>query len=129
MTQEKILQPNQTEAIAALLENASVLQVSELVSVSRSTVYRWLRDPDFQAELRAAEGVILDKASRRLILLADKAISALVSIMDDPTQDGATQKRYAAQTILDNVLKLWELRNVESRLSELEKRVENEQQK
>lgn len=127
MEHKKSLKPNQIEAITALLENETVKEAAALAGVCRTTVYRWLRDPDFQQALRAGEGAILDKVSRRLILLADKAVTALESVIDEPMQEGASQKRFASQAILDNVLKLWELRNVESRLSELEKRVNDEQ--
>ena len=123
MTQNKNLQPDQNEAVTCLLEQGTVTQAATEAIVSRSTIYRWLRQSDFQAALRAGEGIILDKAARRLIGLAGKAIEALASVIDEPTQEGATQKRYAAQAILDNVLKLWELRNIEARVALLERDV------
>jgi len=126
MEHKKNLQPNQIEAVTALLENSTVKEVAALAGVGRTTVYRWLRNSNFQEALRAGEGAILDKVSRRLILLADKAVTALESVMDDPTQEGASQKRFASQSILDNVLKLWELRNLESRLAQIEKAVFND---
>lgn len=117
---QKKFSPAQFEAISALLERASVKEAAEQAGVAKSTVYRWLKDPDFLEALQAHEGVILDKVARNLILLAEQAVEALADVLADPTQDGAGQRRYAAQAILDNVLKLWELRNIEGRLQRLE---------
>ena len=68
----------------------------------------------------------MDKAARRLILLADKAITALESVLTDPTQKGASQKRYAAQAILSNVIDIWSLRNIEARIAILESNIYGE---
>lgn len=80
--------------------------------------------PHFQEVLKLGEGVILDKVARRLIQLSTKAVDALANVMERPNQKGATQKRYAAQAILENVLKIWELRNIEQRIAELEARID-----
>ena len=54
-------------------------------------------------------------------MLGDKAINAIESVIDHPDQEGASNKRLAAQAILDQLLKLRELRNIETRISDLEK--------
>ena len=119
----KKLASKQNKAIDSLLQSKTVGAAAESVGVSRGTLYRWLRRPDFQEVLRQKEGQVLDRAARRLILLANKAIDALESVMDDPVQKGSSQRRYAATAILDNVLKIWELRNVEQRITDLEARI------
>ena len=110
----------QTRAIKALLKYPTIDQAAAEVGVNPRTVYRWLGDPGFRSGLSQAEGAALDLATRRLLLLADKAINALESVLDDPSQEGAGNKRLAAQAVLDHLLKLRELRSIEERLVNLE---------
>ena len=58
-------------------------------------------------------------------MLGDKAIAGLESVLNDPTQGGAGNKRLAATAILDQLIRLRELRNIEARLTDLEKAVLN----
>jgi hypothetical protein len=118
MTQ--ILKPKQRKAISALLELPTVDQAADRAGVKRRTVYRWLDMPHFRAALAVAEGDMIDIAGRRLINMASDALDALQSVLERPSQPGATNKRLAAATILDNLMKLRELRTVESRLAALE---------
>jgi len=119
---EKITR-NQRKAIAALLEYPTIEQVAEAIGVNPRTVYRWLDDADFRLALSQAEGEALDRVTRRLLILADKAIDAIEHVIDNPQYEGASNKRLAAQAILDQVVKLRELRNIEARLADLEKAV------
>ena len=114
---------NQRRAIKALLKYPTIEQVAEVIGVSSRTIFRWLDDPGFRLELGQAEGEAIDRITRRLLVLADKALLAIEDILDNPDQDGASNKRLAAQAILDQLLKLRELRNIENRLSDLEKAV------
>jgi len=123
MAQNKNLSIEQNEVITELLEGSSVREIAKNCKVSASTIYRWLRLLAFQSELRKAEGIILDKVARKLILLSGQAVDKLADIMRNPTQEGASQARYSAQAILENTLKIWELRNIESRLAEVENKL------
>jgi len=114
---------NQKRAIAALLKYPTIEQVAEAIGVNPRTVFRWLNDADFRLELSQAEGEALDRISRRLLVLGDKAINAIESVIDNPQYEGAANKRLAAALILDQLLKLRELRNIETRLSDLERAV------
>ena len=114
---------NQKRAIKALLEYRTIDQAAEAIGVNERTIYRWLDDATFRLELSRVEGRSLDRLSRRLLILGDRAIDAIEDIIDDPDQPGNTNKRLAAALILDQTMKLRELRNIESRLSDLEKAV------
>ena len=111
---------NQAKAIKALLEYPTIEKAAAAIGVNPRTIGRWLDDRSFRAELARAEGDALDKTTRRLLFLGDHAVNALASVLQEPTQRGATNKRLAAQTILTQLLKLREMRNVEERLSALE---------
>ena len=116
---------NQRKAVAALLKYKTVGEAAEAISVNPRTVHRWLDDPGFRLALSQAEGEALDRITQRLLALADKALLAIEDVLDCPDQPGASNKRLAALAILDQYLKLRELRNVENRLSNLEKAVLN----
>ena len=116
------LNTNQRRAIAALLTSKSVKAAAELADVGERTLYRWLSLPEFRAELSQHEGATIDQAARRLVELGEKAIDELESILDN-TQATDGLKLRAAQTVLDYLLKLRELRNIEQRLTDLEKAV------
>lgn len=117
------LNRNQSKAITALLVHSTIEQAAEAANLTPRTIHRYLDDAEFRAALSQAEGAAIDLATRRLLRLGDKAIDALESVLDNPAQKGAGNKRLAAQAILDHLLKLRELRSVEQRISELERAV------
>lgn len=119
MSQGKVTR-NQRKAIAALLRYKTIEEAAEAISVNPKTLHRWLDRADFRLALGQAEGASLDRITRRLLVLGDKAINAIEDIIDNPDQPGASNKRLAAQAILDQLLKLRELRNIEGRLADLE---------
>ena len=119
---EKITR-NQVRAIKALLQYPTVDQVAGAIGVNPRTVFRWLHNPDFRLALSQAEGEALDRIGRRLLVMSEQALSAIQDILDDPDKPGNTNKRLAAALILDQTMKLRELRNIESRLLDLEKAV------
>lgn len=118
------LSSRQRKAIAALLSTRNVSEAAQASHVGERTLYRWLTLPDFRAAVTEAEGEAIDAAARRLIGLQDDAITTLQAVLDD-SQAGAAVKLRAAQAVLDYLLKLREVRSIEQRLTELEKRMTN----
>lgn len=113
------LRPGQVRAIEALLVSESVPEAARLAGVPQRTLYRWLDEPAFAAALRRAEGRIIDEAARRLTRVAGKAIATLEAILDDPSVPVATRVR-AALGVLDQAIRLRELRDVAKRIEQLE---------
>lgn len=112
--------PKQTQAIKALLECPTIELAAEVAGVNPRTLYRWLDLPHFRAELTQAESTALDLAGRGLVRLVEGAVNALDDLLTKPDQDGASVKRLTANTILEQAIKLRELRSVEQRLADLE---------
>lgn len=178
----KTITPRQALAITALLTERDVKAAAAAAKVAERTIYRWLADPIFRAQLQAAEGVMIDTATRRLIAMQDEAINAFseafirsseqvalnvaefftkkqvidkvtgqpmdklvldiekvtalghlvkklklkgddIEIESYDAQAAIGLKLRAAQNVLDYLLKIRDLRNVEHRLADLEKRV------
>ena len=113
------LTPKQARAVQALITAKSIGDAAQAASVGERTLFRWLAEPAFRAALSQAEGDLLDAATRRLLGLQGQAIETFESVLADAAASQAVRLR-AAQAVLDYLLKLRELRNVESRLVALE---------
>jgi hypothetical protein len=113
------IKPQQGKAIVALLSCKSVTEAARAAKVPERTLWRWLGDPAFRLNLVAAEADAIDQATRRLIALQEDAIGTVEAVMRDTEQPASVRLR-AAQSVLDYLLRLRELRNVEARLQALE---------
>ena len=113
------LTPTQQRAVRALLTSKGVSEAAKLAKVGERTLWRWLLDPGFKVALSAAEGELLDAATRRLLGLQESAIETFEQVLGDASASQAVRLR-AAQLVLDYRLKLRELRDVEQRLTALE---------
>ena len=111
------LTPQQRRAVRALLTCKTIQEAATTAQIAERTLYRWMQDAGFQAAVFAAEGELIDGATRRLLRLQDSAIDVLDDLL---TATGDGVKLRAAQTVLDHLLRLRELRDIESRLAALE---------
>jgi len=68
---------NRATAIEYLLRSSSVSEAAETIGVNRATIYRWLKDADFQRDLRETRQVAYGHAVTRLCGLASEAVSVL----------------------------------------------------
>lgn len=113
------LTPSQRRAIEALLAERNVREAAAAAGIGERTLHRYLTEPQFRQALTSAEGDLIDSATRRLLSLHESAIDTFSDLLEaEGTSD--TIKLRAAQAVLDNILKLRELRNVEARLEALE---------
>lgn len=119
MTGNGTLSTKKAKAIAALLSSKNVTEAAELAGVGTRTLFRWMQEIDFQEALTQAESEAIDAATRRLIGLQGAAIDTLHDTLSDRKALPGIRMR-AAQSILDFLMRLRELRNVESRLAKLE---------
>jgi transposase-like protein len=60
------LQPKQEEAILALLSNRTVEDAARAVTITPRTLYRWLREPGFDAAYRQARRAAFEQCAARL---------------------------------------------------------------
>ncbi|MGH9593286.1 MAG: helix-turn-helix domain-containing protein [Bryobacteraceae bacterium] len=107
-------------AILALLSSRNVEEAARAVDVDPRTVYRWLKEPEFQAAFRAAKWAAFSQSIGRLHQMSSTAVSILGKVMVDPATPPATKVR-AADSILNHTIKAIETENFEVRLSELER--------
>lgn len=111
--------------IAALLDPQNRTQdaACRVARVPRRTLANWLRDdPEFVADLRAAESELLGETLRRLLTVGPAAVGVIVGIMADRDAP-ATVRLRAAQQVIDNTARLRELHITDARLTELERQI------
>lgn len=113
------LSPRKQRAVLALVESSSVAAAAVASGVSRQTLYRWMREPEFATMLRQASGERVEQASRELTAMMSKAVEVLHALLESGSEH---QRRLAADSIITNAIRLRELVELESRIVELEKR-------
>jgi hypothetical protein len=107
--------------VLALLEQPTVAAAAHSAGVHRATLYRWLKEPRFQAAYREARREALRLATARLQQISGEAVEALREIVGDRSQQGASRVG-AARCILDYAAKMTELEDFGERLARLEER-------
>ena len=113
------LAPKKAQAIAALLSAPSVDKAAEVAGVSKRTLWRWLREDAFKAELIRAEGEAIADATRRLVGLQGAALAVVEETLADRFQPSAVRLQ-AAKLVFDVLMKLRSLNALEERLARLE---------
>ena len=108
------------EAIVALLSQRSVEESARATGVTPRTLYRWMKEPEFDSAYRAAKRAAFGQAIARLHHLTSAAVSTLGKVMLDPATPPATRVR-AADSILDHTTKAIEIEDIEARVTELER--------
>jgi len=111
----------QLQAIAAILDTESMEAAARLAHVGRTTLYAWLREPAFRAELKRRQNEIFDAALARLKSLVGNAVNGLGELVKAESE---SVKRAACRDILDAALKVKELHEIDERLTEIEKHLE-----
>lgn len=117
------LSPQQHKAIQVLVETGSITDAAEAANRERRTVYLWLKQPEFQHALQAAEAQALTLLATRMANDGNKAAAALVDVLDD-SESTNSEKIAAARVILGNLPPLRLLGSIESQIAKL---MENEQ--
>ncbi len=110
-------------AILALLSQRSVEEAARVAGVGARTLYRWMKEPEFDAAYRDAKRAVFSQSIARLHQLTSAAVTTLGKAMLDPNSPPATKVR-AADSILDHTAKAIELEDFEARLAELERSAE-----
>jgi len=110
----------QEQAILALLSNRSVEDAAKACHTPVRTLFRWLKERDFDAAYRTAKKASFGQGIARLHHLTSAAVSTLGKVMLDPATPPATKVR-AADSILNHTIKAIETEDIEARVAELER--------
>lgn len=111
------------QAIVALLEAPTVREAAERVSISPTTLYKWMSLPEFDRAYRQARREAMAVAIARLQRASSEAVRTLEEVMADVEATPASRVT-AARAVLDLALKATEIEQIEERLTIIEKQVE-----
>ena len=118
----------QEEAIAALLSQPNVDQAARVAGIGARTLWRWMKEPEFDAAYQAAKRAAFGQAIARLQQGSSAAATTLLKLMLDPATPPSTRAR-CAESVISLASKAIELEDIESRLAALERATEASKQK
>ena len=107
------LSPRQMLAIPYIVSAPTIRQGAEAAHIGRNTLTRWMRDPDFRAEVEEARRRVADLAFAEINGLALKGVVALANLLEHPDP---RVRNAAIRTALQNSFKLKELADVRNRM-------------
>lgn len=122
-TDEAILNGKKLKAIEALIACDTLEDACKECGISRTTIYRYLKEPLFMRELRVAKRQLINRAILRLQQTCGDATRALAEICRDKDAP-ASARVSAAKEILSSALKAVEIEEIEERLEALEQRLQ-----
>jgi hypothetical protein len=117
----------QEAAIAALLTHRSVDEAAQAAGVGATTLGRWLKLPEFQAEYRKARRAAFGQAVARLKQGTSAAATTLLKTMIDPNTPASVRVR-AAECVMSHAAKAIEIEDIEARVATLEQGAQKTEQ-
>jgi transposase-like protein len=112
------------QAIAALLSQRGIEEAARAAGIGPTTLRRWMRLPDFQAEYLQARRDVVLQTNARMQQNSGAAAAVLLKLMVDPTTPPSVRAR-TAQCVLECANKSLELEDLEVRLGRLEELEQN----
>jgi hypothetical protein len=103
----------------ALACGATVENAATSAGVSQATVYRRLKDPEFQAELRKTKTEMVCRTGSMLTAAAGEAVKALLALVKDSAPPAT--RLGAARAVIELGVRLRESSELHERIDALEK--------
>ena len=119
---EPKLTTRQVKFLPVLLASPTYTHACQVGRVSRETLYEWLRQPTFKAELERQRDDLVAQGFALLSQSVGKAVETLVGLLN--AGDGRL-KRLAARDILDQHAKFRELDDLTQRIEAIEGRLQS----
>jgi hypothetical protein len=116
-----VLSRNQLKAVEALISYDTVADAAKACGLARDTVYRYLKDPLFDHELKKAKRTMVDRAILSLQRSCRHPATALAAICRNEEAPPSSRVA-AAREILTQTMKAIEIEGIEERLQALEQR-------
>ncbi len=110
-------------AILALLTARGIEDAAHTANVPPRTLYRWLKEPAFEAAYRKAKRTAFGQAVARLHQGTSAAAATMLKLMVDPSVPPATRLR-AADCVFTYAKNAIEIEEIEARVAALEQAVE-----
>lgn len=102
-----------------LLVHGGVRGAAAVLGISQNAIYKRLKDDSFRQQYDVMQGALLSTAAASMVNALDKAVSALLAVLND-TETSAGLKVNAANALLNHCCRYVETSNVLRRLEALE---------
>jgi len=117
MTEDGKLTNRQLLAISQIIASPTLEGARRKARISKGTLYAWLKNEAFKAELERQRDEVIGLTLDRLKSATTKAADGLIGLMDTSQEN---LKRQVCKDIIDYTMKSMEFEKVERRLSEIE---------
>jgi len=107
----------QLKVISLSLAGVSIEDIAKEIKISRTTIYRWLKQDLFQETLDLQRQEIFERGITRLKSAVDLAVIVLINALGS---NNPSLQRLAAKDILSLALKTVQDKEIEERLERLE---------
>lgn len=111
----------QERAIAALIASPTIREAADSLGLNEVTLYRWMREAEFQAAYRQARREVVAQAVARLQEACSTAVSTLIDVMGDG-EASSSSRVTAARSVLELAFRAVEIEDLEARVTALEER-------
>ncbi len=111
---------NDETILSALISCGSVRAAAKAANCSETTIRTRLKDKDFQQKYEKTKGDILAEACDAISARLTRAVDTLSDVLED-TENAATVRVSAADSLLRHGLRYIEVANILARLEAIEK--------
>ena len=117
------LTPRQLKTIPFIVSSPTYSEGIEKARLNRTTFYKWLKQPEFKAELNRQRREVTAEAFGILSQGLTKAVETLVGLLDHKDD---RLKRLTAKDVIEYVLKRKEVEDLEERIRAIEQRLDSQ---
>lgn len=120
-TQEKPkLTARQLKAIPHIVSSPTYTKGCKKAKINKTTLYKWLKEPEFKAELDRQRDEVAAEAFGVLTQGLTRAAETLVNLLDNKDD---RLKRLTAKDVIDFIIRHKENEDLDERLKEVEKQL------
>lgn len=122
--QNLTLSRKQLKAIPLIISAKTITEGVKQAGISKTLFYEWMKNDVFRNEFISRQNDIIETALKELKGLSSEAVERLGSLLRETQNENIRLKAIAL--ILDNTMKMKEIEDIEERLTEIERRLNNE---
>ncbi|MBI3988822.1 MAG: helix-turn-helix domain-containing protein [candidate division NC10 bacterium] len=119
------LTPRQRAVITYLVAAPTIEEAARRAKISKTTIYKWLREEAFREVLKAERNRVLQESLDVLKWAAGLAVLQLVALASAGQQEST--RLGASKAILDYTLRAKELEELEARIETLERAIQGKE--
>ena len=118
------MKTSKEQALVALISSPTIREASRKSGVAERTINEYMRtDPEFRKAYEQYRQDIVRNASEKMTNALTDAVETLTTIMSDKDVNAITRVA-SAKAVLEYGIKLWEVTDVNARLTAIEEQLE-----